>query len=108
MKKLISVISTFLILIICNFALCNIFKTSFFEFSFLTGVLVTIFIAFFSSNGGATTSACDMRYKFLIESKERKNNGDIEFNINLPFIVSLIYTIITGMISFIVYFDHFF
>lgn len=108
MKKLISVISTFLILIICNFALCNLFKTSFFEFSFLTGVLATIFIAFFSSDGGATTSACDLRYKFLLESDTRKNNGDIEFNINLPFIVSLIYTIVTGIISFIVYFDHFF
>lgn len=74
----------------------------------MVGLFSSVIIYFFSSKGGITTSIVDLPIKYLLSSEDRKNNHFIQFNINIPFVVAVIYTIISAFISVYAYWDYFF
>jgi len=109
MKKIIYSFFCLIILVIINIVLSKIFKVEFLEMSFITGLASSVSIGFFSSEGGATTSMLDFKVKHLLESKSRTDSSFIKLhNIPfIPFIVSIIYTILSAIVSIIVYWKYF-
>ena len=73
------------------------------ELSFFTGLLFTIVIYYFSSEGGFTTEMIDADIKRFLEKESRTKTHFTNFYINTPFVVSLIYTIFFGILSIVIY-----
>ena len=107
MKKLILGIITAIALVASNYLLSNLFKVEFLELSFLTGLLFTIVIGFFSSEGGFTTELTNITYKKFMPSENRTKDHFVKFHFNIPFIISLAYTIIFALVSLITYWKYF-
>ncbi len=107
MKKIISSIITIIILSSTNLLMSKVFKLPFVELSFITGLLFTIGIYFFTSSGGFTSEMMDASIKRFLESDSRTSSHFVNFNVNIPFIISLFYTIISGIYSIIVYWEYF-
>ena len=106
MKKFISAFLSIFILLVLNFSLAKFLKLPFLELSFMTGLMSSLVIGFFSSEGGATTKLSDFRFKHLLH-KDSRTNTNINFHINIPFIVSLLYTLISAIFSLIAYWKYF-
>ncbi|CEI74190.1 hypothetical protein [Romboutsia hominis] len=107
MKNWIYSLLSLIALIATNFLISKLFNTSFIEMSFLTGLLISMIIFYFSSEGGFFTSKTDLPIKHLLESESRRNTHFLRFYINIPFIVSALYTIIAAILSIIVYWEYF-
>lgn len=107
MKKFFTIVSTLILLVASNFVLSYFFNTPFIELSFITGLLFTVGIVFFSTEGGVTTTLLDAPIKRFLEKESRTNTKVSEFEINIPFVISLIYTIVFGVISIFIYAKYF-
>ena len=107
MKKFISAFLTLLILLISNLLLSRYFKLQFLELSFMTGLMFTIIIGFFSSEGGILTEISNCPIKYLLNKNSQTNTDFIRFYINIPFIVALTYTILSAIFSLIAYWKYF-
>ncbi|WP_042272304.1 hypothetical protein [Faecalimicrobium dakarense] len=107
MKKIIYPFVCLIILIAINIIASKIFNVEFLEMSFPTGLMSSIFIVFFSSEGGPGTGMADLPVKHLLESETRRNPNFFEFYINTPLIVSIFYTIIAAILSIIAYWKYF-
>ncbi len=107
MKKFLSFVISTILIITFNLFLSRLFNVSFVEMSFPAGLLSFIFVGFFSSEGGLSTSISNLSVKRFMDSNDRKNNDDFKLHINVPFLVSLIYTIISTVASIIVYWQYF-
>lgn len=77
------------------------------ELSFFVGLFYTVAIYYFSSEGGLTTRILDAQNKRFMETESRTQANFIKFNISAPFIVALIYTMISAVASVIVYWEYF-
>lgn len=107
MKKLISAFLTFCVLLISNLLLSKYLKLSFLELSFITGVMFSILIGFFSSEGGPISEAVNVKFSHLMEKESQRNTHFLRFYNNVPFIVSVCYTVIFGIVSIISYWKYF-
>lgn len=107
MKNWIYSLLSLIVLVTINFLFSKLFNTSFIEMSFLTGLLISVIIFYFSSEGGFFTSKTDLPIKHLLESESRRNTHFLRFYISFPFIVSVLYTIIAAILSIIVYWEYF-
>ena len=107
MKKFISAFLSIFILLVLNFYLAKFLKLPFLQLSFMTGLISTIAIGFFSSEGGFTTELSNVRFKHLLHKDSRTNTHFTDFHINIPFIVSLLYTFISAIFSLIAYWKYF-
>lgn len=107
MKKFISIFLSLLILLILNFYLSKFLKLSFLELSFMTGLISTLIIGFFSSEGGLTTRISDFGLRHLFNKDSRSDGYFMKFYFNIPFTISLLYTIVSAIISIIVYWKYF-
>lgn len=107
MKKIIWGILTFIVIFISNYLLSKLFNLPFLELSFITGLGFSILIGFFSSEGGFFTEMIDYQYKRLMDSESRTQNHFVKFYLNVPFIVSIAYTLISAIVSVISYWKYF-
>ena len=107
LKKFISTFLTLLILLISNLLLSKYFNLSFLELSFITGLISSILVGFFSSEGGPLTEAVNARFKHLMEKESRTNTHFSRFYINVPFIACVCYTVVSGIVSIISYWEYF-
>lgn len=107
MKKFSSALISLLILLAINYGLSRFFNTPFIEMSFITGIVATFILGFFSSEGGPTTAMSEVKIKHLIESNSRTNAAIMKFYMNTPFATAIVYTIIAGVGSIIFYWKYF-
>ena len=107
MKKVIYSLFYFTILIVINILVANFFKVEFIELSFFTGLISSIVIGFFSSEGCITTTMTDLPLKHLLNKEARNDSSIPKFYINIPFIVSIVYTILAAIVSIITYWKYF-
>lgn len=107
MKKIISGLITLIVLLVSNCFLAKLLNLPFLELSFMTGLIYTIIIGFFSSEGGITTEIVNSSYKRLMSSESRTSEKFVKFHINSPFVVSLVYTILSAIASIIAYWEYF-
>lgn len=107
MKKFLISLLTLVIIVISNFCLSKLFNLPYLELAFLTGLAFTILIGYFSSEGGFFTEMLDSQYKRFMDSEYRTKSHFVNFYINSPFIVSLVYTLISAIISVFAYWKYF-
>lgn len=107
MRKFISAFLTLLILLISNLLLSQYFNLSFLELSFMTGLIFSILIGFFSSEGGPLTEAVNARFKHIMAKESRTDTHFARFYMNVPFIVCICYTVVFGIVSIIAYWEYF-
>ena len=93
MKRLITIAITLLVLLGISFGVAHYTQTKFIDFSFFTGLAVTVIIWFFTSKGGFTSRHTDMQVQGATGIKVEQQK--FVFSPNLAFITSLSYTIIT-------------
>ena len=108
LKKLITILITLMSLILSNLFISNYFKISFLEISFAIGLLFSIVIALFSSKGGFPIKLQDSTMSYLFNKTSEENNYNLKFYSNIPFLISVIYTIVFGVINIVIYWDYFF
>lgn len=107
MKKILFSILTLIVIVASNFFLSKLFNLPFLELAFMTGLAFTIIIGYFSSEGGFFTEMLDNQYKRFMDSESRTKSHFVNFNISLPFIVSLLYTLVSSVISVFAYWKYF-
>lgn len=107
MRKFICAFLTLFILIISNLLLSKYFNLSFLELSFMTGLMFSILIGFFSSEGGPLTEAVNARFKHIMDKESRTDTHFARFYMNVPFMVCVCYTVIFGIASIIAYWEYF-
>lgn len=93
MKKIITIIITLLVLLGLSFGGTIFLNKNFLDYAYIVGILVSIFIWFFTSKGGFTSRSADMMIQSQTGIKMEKQK--YEFSPNLAFITSLVYTIVT-------------
>ena len=106
-KKFVFAILTLIILIISNLLLSKLLQIPFLELSFMVGLMFTLIIGFFSSEGGLGSEMVDFQIKRFLETEARTNSHFLKFHISIPFIIALIYTIISGIFSIVAYWKYF-
>jgi hypothetical protein len=92
MKRLITIVITFLVLTGLSFGITYYTHTKFIDYSFFIGLAVTVFIWFFTSKGGHTSRYLDMTVQGTTGLKVDQQK--YEFSPNVVFLTSLAYTII--------------
>lgn len=107
MKKIIYSFVCLTILIAINITASKLLNTKFIELSFATGLISSIVIGIFSSEGGFSTGIVDLPIKRFLESESRRNPNFFKLYINIPLIVSIFYTIVSAILSIIVYLKYF-
>lgn len=107
MKKIISGFITLIVLLASNYFLAKLLKLPFLELSFMTGLILSIIIGFFSSEGGFTTEMTNTSIKRFMSSESRNRDHFVKFSMNTPFLVALVYTIISAIASVVKYWDYF-
>lgn len=107
MRKIIYSFVCLIILVAINITASKIFNVEFLEMSFATGLMTSVLIVFFSSEGGPGTAMVDLSVKRLLESDSRRDPNFFKVYINIPIIVSVFYTIIAAILSIIVYWKYF-
>ncbi|RDY27087.1 hypothetical protein CHL78_010720 [Romboutsia weinsteinii] len=107
MKKIIYSVLSLIILIIINIISAKLINVEFLEMSFATGLISSVVIAFFSSEGGLISNAVDMKVKHFLESETRKNSYFTKFHMNIPLKVAICYTVISIVLSVIAYWKYF-
>lgn len=104
MKKLLKIFATLIILFILSFGTASFTNTKIIDITFFVGVIVTVVIWFFSSKGDITSHSLDMQVQsttgYKIEQQRYK------FSHTIPFLTSLIYTIISLILLLIYYRDY--
>ncbi|MEF9992408.1 MAG: hypothetical protein RRZ84_08285 [Romboutsia sp.] len=106
-KKISMVILTLLVMVVTNYLLANYFKVNFIELSFIVGLLYTLVIGFFSSEGGITTRMFDTKFEMLWNHESNSKNKFIKFYVNGPLVVAIAYTAISFIASVIIYWKYF-
>lgn len=107
MKKFIYSIVTLLILILINIISYKIFNLEFIELSFCVGLTSSVLVGFFSSEGGLISDMTDISIKFLLDSKSRNSSHFTKFHINTPIIICILYTLVSAILSVIIYWEYF-
>ena len=93
-RKLLTIIITFLVLIGLSLGVTNVTETKFIDYSCFIGLAATVIIWFFTSKGDSSgTRRLDMSIQGStgIRMEEKK----FEFSPNIVFLTSVAYTIIT-------------
>lgn len=106
MKNILTSSITLILLIGITFLSATYMDASFIDFAFFVGMFVSFIIHFFSSSGGFFSDSIRSDIQSatgIIQEREKST-----FTISLPFLISLLYTIISFIILIIVYWDHFF
>ena len=99
-----------------NWGIAKLFNGHFLDWSFLTGLAVTVFIGFFNSSGGFTSDLADSRLQSTnndgqwaaTEVRTKIDRQKLSFQATPLFYVALSYTIVTGILTFIYYMDFIF
>ena len=115
MKKIVWAIITISIILFVNWGASTLFNSVFIEWSFLTGLAITICIGFFNSSGGFTSDLADSRLQSsnndeswaATEVRTKIDRQKLRFHPSTSFNVSLTYTVVAGIISLIYYKDFF-
>lgn len=115
MKKIIWAIISLVIILLLNWGTATLFNKDFIDWSFLTGLAVTIIIAFFNSSGGFMSDLADSRlqsanndeYWGATEVWSKIDRQKRQFRPPISFYIALLYTIIAGILSLINYKDFF-
>ncbi|NRD79861.1 hypothetical protein HPT25_21220 [Bacillus sp. BRMEA1] len=93
MKRLITVVITFLVLIGLSYGITYCTHTKLIDYSFFIGMSVTVIIWFFTSKGGYTSRNVDMTVQGTTGIKAEQQR--YEFSPNVAFFTSLAYTLIS-------------
>lgn len=104
MKKVITVIITLIFLIILTFITAFYTKNKFIDLSFFVGLAITVCVMFFSSKGGITTRRLNMKNK---RSRINVEEQKFEFYPNYIFFTSVLYTILSLIITLLYYRNYF-
>ena len=97
MQKMVSsVLFTLLGLVVFNGVLAWHYHTSFFEFSFFTGLIMTFSLLFFTSSGEGKIRYIDSGYQGVHGVRSGYSNAGrgYQFSFNGPFWTSLTYTLV--------------
>lgn len=105
LKKMITAIITFLILITINWAASYIFSLGFFDLSILIGVVGVIIIKFFNSSGGVVSDTISMMNQSTTGVKQEM--AEKKFQPTVAFYVAIAYLVVAIVGSFIYYSDYF-
>jgi hypothetical protein len=105
MKRIITIVITLLVLTGLSYGISYYTHTSFIDYAFFIGIVVTVIIWFFTSKGGFTSRNIDMTIQGTTGIKA--NEQKYEFSPNVAFITSLVYTIIM-LIAVIYYYRSYF
>jgi hypothetical protein len=108
LKKIIFAFLSFIVILLTNLFAAKIFNLPFFELSFVTGLMFTLIIGFCSSEGGFTSEILDVNIKPFLQKECRTNSHFFKFYNSIPFVVALVYTVISAILSIIVYWKYFF
>lgn len=108
MKRIIFAFLSFIVILLTNLFAAKIFNLPFFELSFATGLMFTLIIGFCSSEGGATSEMLDVNVKRFLEKESRTSSHFLKFYNSILFVVALVYTVISAILSIIVYWEYFF
>ncbi|MFP5107190.1 hypothetical protein ACSU6B_10510 [Neobacillus sp. C211] len=92
MKRLITIVITFLVLTGLSYGITYYTHTKFIDYSFFIGLASTVIIWFFTSKGGHTSRLLDMSIQATTGTKVDQQK--YEFSPNVVFLTSLAYTII--------------
>jgi len=111
LKKIIWAIISLVIILLLNWGTATLFNNDFIDWSFLTGLAVTIIVAFFNSSGGFMSDLADSRlqstnndeYWAATEVWSKIDRQKRQFRPSISFYIALLYTIIAGILSLIYY-----
>ena len=95
LKKGLSIAITLLLLLGSSFALSHYYHLNFFDYSLFVGVMVTVSIFFFTSIGEVKGRFLDRGFQRLYGIRPAVEDQKLSFTPSIPFITSLIYTIIS-------------
>lgn len=107
MKKFCSALITVVVLLVSNIILSKLLNISFLELSFVTGLVFSLIVGFFTSEGGALSEIVDYRFKFLMEKEARQATHYTRFYMNIPLMVCICYMIIFGIVNVVMYWKYF-
>lgn len=115
MKKIIWAVITIGFILLVNWGTAHFFNSNFFEWTFLSGLLVTIIIRFFSSSGGFMSDLADSRLQstnndeqwLAVEVWTKIDRQKRTFRPTTAFYVAFWYTVLTGIITFIYFINYF-
>ena len=115
MKKIFWGIFTIGIILLVNWGAATFFNSNFFEWSFLSGLAVTIIIRFFNSSGGFMSDLTDSRLMSTNNDEQwaatevwtKIDRQKRSFRKTTAFYVALCYTVVTGIITLIYYINYF-
>ncbi|WP_251551224.1 hypothetical protein [Neobacillus muris] len=93
LKKILTIAVTLLILISVSFGFSLYFHSEFLDFSFIVGLIATIITWFFVSTDGAASRPPD--HTIRVSTGLRNAYQKSHFTPNLPFVTSLIYTLLS-------------
>ncbi|MGL5751747.1 MAG: hypothetical protein ACRCXT_14530 [Paraclostridium sp.] len=108
MKKLSLAIVTLIVLVLITNMIAGKFNASFVDLGLPTGMISSLIVGIFSSQGGPLSDAADFNFKFLQNRETRVNSHGVSFKMGVPLIVCIVYTIIFAIISVVMYWDYFF
>lgn len=108
MKKALVAIITLILLIFSNHFLSNLINASFIDLSFMTGLFFTALIGFFSTDDNINNRFLGDSWAYLVIDWDLSKKYTLKFLNSIPFCISLIYTIISFIITLYIYWDYFF
>lgn len=106
MKRLISIFLTLLVLLGINYFLAKSTNTTFIDFSFAVGFILSVLVWFFTSKGGFTSQFADTMIQGQTTNFKMKQQRH-KFSPNIVFLTTLTYTIVSLIITIIYYWEYF-
>ncbi|WP_163102788.1 hypothetical protein [Peribacillus alkalitolerans] len=104
MKKFIVCIVTLIIIVLINY-LATFVGLKFIDSSFITGLITTVIIHFFSSSGGFTSN--QIRLQVQAQTGIKIDEEKSTFNPSFAFYTAIIYTIVSLIATFFYYKEYF-
>lgn len=102
MKRIISGLITIVVLVGVTFIVSIITNTTFFDFSFGVGLVMSVIIWFYTSKGGFTSTFTDETMQIQSTNWKIKKEKHT-FNPNIAFYTAVFYTLISIVCTFIYY-----
>ncbi|WP_462411406.1 hypothetical protein [Neobacillus sp. Marseille-QA0830] len=105
-KKALSIVGTLVVLFGLSYGVTYFLNVKFVDFSFFVGLVVTVIIGFFRSEGGFTSQYTDSKIQSQTTNFKLKKQS-FKFTPTIAFLTSLIYTIVSFIVMIIHYRSYF-
>lgn len=107
MNKILNILIPIIMITLINLLLSKLLNIDFIELLFVVSLTITLLIKFFLTDYKTSSSTLDTSVKSLFGNKYTESNY-IKLHTSTALYICMIYTLISGIATLIIYWDYFF